>query len=123
MGPKLIIFCKQARLEVEGFGHQPNKSVNLWFVLPARCSGIEPTYQTLHQRDQSLWRDFIQKLMGADSKALGVLPRMERTDVRIQRGQGHHKHAAHRINRVGITETCRAWSSPWLSDLVLLWDS
>jgi hypothetical protein len=60
MGPESVIFCNQARPQVEG--HQPShKTFDLQFVLLTECSGTGA--QQNHQRDQ---RDFIQQLMEAD---------------------------------------------------------
>jgi hypothetical protein len=36
------ISCNQARLPMEGLGHQPrNKTLNPQFVLPIRCVGVK----------------------------------------------------------------------------------
>jgi len=61
--PEVVIFCNQARPQVEGLGHQPrHKTFDLQLVLPVEYSGIK----TKHIRHQ---KDLIQQLMRADAKS------------------------------------------------------
>jgi hypothetical protein len=42
MKPELAISYNHPTLLVEGLGHQPShKTLNLQFVLPARCAGVK----------------------------------------------------------------------------------